>query len=445
MSEAIRYPTCRRLALAAVLMTAGGAGAEVAYPPELPGGKEAVTIAGAQLLARPGTLADGVDVAKAAPTVDAMYYPGQTYQAKCWSNWGDGVAVEGAYYSAIGDHEAPAGDAMVYVYDPAGRTLRLLTSLKKTLDRPAGQYSPSKIHSRVDLGSDGWLYYATHRGSTRVTTDEYHYTGDWILRHNPATGETEVVSHAPVGKQCIPCSVLDAERLIFYGATQAGDREDKRNMFFAFDVRKRKLLYKGYDGPSRYMMLARSTGRVYFVPGLAGTLRRYDPATPAEPPAELGIEMGIRAASKETGDGFIYAVSTRPDAVLSRLNTRTEKVRTLGPAAVGKKTYITSLDVDPTGRYLYYVPGAHGGSAVDGAAVVQYDVRERRRKVIAFLHPALEKATGYMVLGTFSTAVSPDGSKLYITWNGGLERDKRGRVSWDACMLTVVHIPESER
>ena len=51
---------------------------------------------------------------------------------------------------------------------------------------PMRHYSPAKIHSRVDLGSDGWLYCSTHRGSTRVTTDEYHYQGDWIIREGSA-------------------------------------------------------------------------------------------------------------------------------------------------------------------------------------------------------------------------------------------------------------------
>ena len=52
---------------------------------------------------------------------------------------------------------------------------------------------------------------------------------------------------------------------------------------------------------------------------------------------------------------------------------------------------MTSLDVDPTGRYLYYVPGAHGDAEKDGSPVVQFDVRTRSKKVIAFLHPSYRK------------------------------------------------------
>ena len=42
--------------------------------------------------------------------------------------------------------------------------------------------------------------------------------------------------------------------------------------------------------------------------------------------------------------------------------------------------------------------------------------------------------------GTYSSALSPEGDTLYITWNVG-----RGGRTWDCCGLTVIHIPESER
>ena len=71
-----------------------------------------------------------------------------------------------------------------------------------------------------------------------------------------------------MSKHCIPASVLDPQRLIFYGGTAAGQNSDDEGVqFFAYDTRNRKLLYSGPDGPARYMIFARSTGRVYYVPG----------------------------------------------------------------------------------------------------------------------------------------------------------------------------------
>jgi len=415
---------------------------QVSYPPSLPSGKSVATDTSPDLLKPPSSL-EAIAVAKTAPTVDFLYYPGQTYKGNPWSNWGDGVAVAGKYYSAIGDHKAPDGNAFVYEYDSSTKRLRRIVDVREVLRLPEGHYTPGKIHGRLDMGADGWLYFSTHRGSTRVTTDQYHYKGDWILRCEPRTGRTEIVAHAPVGKQCIPCSVLDPERLIFYGGTAAGDTADKRNIFFAYDTQAQKVLYSGYNGPGRYMIFAKSSGRVYFTAGLAGRLSCYDPET-GGPPAELEAELGLRAATQQTPQGFVYTVS-REKAILYRFDTRTENVTQLGSAAVGSQTYITTIDADPTGRYLYYVPGAHGGSERDGAAVVQFDVRTQNKKVIAFLHPFLKERYGYTPLGTFSTAVDPAGDKLYITWNGNLGGLIRRRLTWDACALTVIHIPESER
>src|SRR5205814_10310884 len=127
------------------------------------------------------------------------------------------------------------------------------------------------------------------------------------------------------------------------------------------DIRAKKLLYSGADGPARYMAFATSPGRVYYTSGTEeGPLMRYDPERGGAP-VKLGGTIAIRAATQETPHGFIYTVSqgrkgTGP--VLYALNTKTEEVETLGPAAVGSQGYIASLDADPTGRYLYYVAGA---------------------------------------------------------------------------------------
>ena len=434
--------------VAAVLVTAGSvslaAGQDISYPPKLPGDRPVVTDTSDEFLEPISPLADDVRIATAAPTIDFLYYPAQTYPAKTWSVWGDGSVRDGKYYSAIGDHDAPAGNAFVYEYDSKTKTLRTLLDLKGVLNLPDGHYSPSKIHTRIDVGRDGWVYFATHRGSTKVTTDEYHFKGDWIIRHHPATGQTEVLARGPVAQHSIPTGMLDPDRLIFYGGTTPG-AGDGPIMFFAFDVKKRKVLHAVPDGPYRYLILARSSGRVYYVNRDGGRLMRYDPAT-NEPPVQIEGTLGLRAATHETADGFVYTVSTRGSGTLWRFNTRTEQIEELGPAAVGSQTYVTSLDVDPSGRYLYYIPGAHGGSQTDGCAVVQFDTHTRKKTVIAFLHPFYQKKYGYVPLGTFSSAVNADGDTLYITWNGSRsEPDRRGRYRWDACALSVIHVPPSER
>jgi hypothetical protein len=163
------------LAVAALLVANSAAAqkqAEPTYPPQLPGGKPIVTDRSDQFLDPPETLKKDVAIAKTPPTVEFIYYPGQDYPGKPWSNWGDSLVANGKYYSAIGDHLAISGKgdrthgtgtAFVFEFDPKTKALRRLSDLAKDLRMPAGHYTPGKIHTRIDMGSDGWLYYATRR------------------------------------------------------------------------------------------------------------------------------------------------------------------------------------------------------------------------------------------------------------------------------------------
>jgi hypothetical protein len=353
--------------------------------------------------------------------------------------------VGGKYYASVGDHLAPAGNAFVFEYDPERKTFRQLTDVRKLIDLPDGHYTPGKIHSRIDMGDDGWLYFSTHRGSTKVTTDQYHYKGDWILRANPETGKSEVVACGPVPKHCIPCSVLDPKRLIYYGGTAAGTGgEEDGIQFFAYDIKAKKVLYSGPNGPSRYMLFAKSTGRVYYTQAKEdpGPLMRFDPDKDKEPVKTPAV-IGLRAATQETPQGFVYTVSSgqgKHEPILYSFNTKTEDVEKLGVATIGNVGYVASLDADPTGRYLYYIPGAHGGADTVGSPIVQFDVKTKEKKVIAYLHDYFKDKYGLALKGTYSSAVDPKGDKLYVTWNVS-----RGSKNWDCVALTVIHIPESER
>ncbi|MBI2478550.1 MAG: hypothetical protein HYV60_07890 [Planctomycetia bacterium] len=156
-----------------------------------------------------------------------------------------------------------------------------------------------------------------------------------------------------------------------------------------------------------------------------------------------GAMIGVRAATAETPQGFVYTVSRgqgTSDAAVWSFNTKTEATKQIGTVAVGSQAYVGSISVDPTGRYLYYVPGAHGGSERDGTAIVQFDVTSGRKQVIAFLDPFYTKKYGFTLKGTYAVAVDPAGDKLYVTWNVS-----RGGRAWDCCGMTAIHIPESER
>ena len=433
-----------RIAMLVMLaMTFPVRAADLSFPPKLTGDAEWITIDSPALIEPPKGFREGIAVAKTAPKVEVAYLPGQTYKGNPWSVWGDSVYANGKYYTAFGDHLAPQGNAFVYEFNPKTKKFRQLIDVRKLINLPDGHYTPGKIHSQLGMGRDGWLYFSTHRGSTRVTTDANHYLGDWLLRANPDSGKSEIVVHAPVAKHCLPTGLLDSKRLIFYAGTHPGNNDPDGIQFFAYDVANRKMLYNGPNGPARSMIHSSSTGRVYYVPTKSNDkLVRFDPEK-VGPPVEIDVTANIRATSDETADGKVYLTSQPEkggDAMFSVFDVKTEKIESLGVANVGQQGYITSLDIDATGRFIYYIPGAHGGAEKDGSPVVQFDTKNRTRKVIAFLHPVVQEKAGFIPSGTYSVALSTEGDKLFVTWNSN-----RGTKVWDTVTLSVIHIPASER
>lgn len=427
------------------------------WPPRLPNGVMVATDKSNQFLEKPSNvkLEEGIEIAKTAPTIDFLYFPGQTFPGKLWSVWGDGSAHGSKYYTSIGDHDSPRGEAHIYEYDSQTKKIRLLMNVKKFLEQPGMMprgmdYTPGKVHCRVDMGSDGWIYFSTHRGSTNDnTTDARGYKGDHIYRIHPATGKQEIVASYPMPKHTIPASVLDPRRMIFYGGTSPGnDVADQGVWFIAYDVKNNKLLKKAPNGFDRYAIWSASSGCVYWKPkeentnnnNAGGTGFKYDPKTNTISPVQ-NVPV-VRTCTEETKNGIVYGF-TQDNTNIWAFNTKTEALTTVGPGMVATHSYVTSMDIDPiTERYIYYVPGAHGGAASDGTPVVQYDLKTKKRKIIAFLHPFYTEKHHYTPDGTFGTAISPDGSMLYITWNGKRLVNER---SWDTSAMTVIHIPKTER
>ncbi len=408
------------------------------YPPRLPDGKTVVTETSASFLTAGPNLRDGVVIAKTAPTVDFAYYPEQNYPGNPWSHRSDGIVVGDVYYSSSNDHLAPRGTAHLWEFHAGLKKFRLLCDTTKFLESakafpPEMNYRPGEMQSRIDLGSDGWLYYATDRGSPTVTHDGNGYRGEWVLRTNPKTLETQIVATHPVAKHTIPASVLDPKRMIFYGGTAVGkDAANQKIQFFALDVKTRKLLLVADDGPYRTLIFSPATGKVFWEG------KMYDPDTNKISPSKV---PNVRSVTPETAQGMVYGTSgTKAD--LWAFNTKTGEVTQFGNGAVGKQEYIASVEIDPSGRYLYYVPGAHGGAAADGTPIVQYDLKTQKRKVLAFLHQHFWDKYGYALDGSFGNALDEKGERFFISWDGWRKGQPRG---WESAAITVVHIPASER
>jgi hypothetical protein len=408
------------------------------YPPVLPNQQTVVTENTMAFLTPGKNLRAGVEIAKVAPTVDFAFYPKQDYPGNPWSHRSDGFVLGDKFYSSSNDHLAPRGTAHLWEYDAAKKQFRHLCDTTKFLESqnafpPEMNYRPGEMQSRIDLGSDGFLYYATDRGSPTVTHDGNGYRGEWILRTHRLTGETQIVATWPIVKHTIPASIVDPQRMIFYGGTAPGrDSPNQKVQFFAWDIRAGKLLHQCDDGPTRVMFLSPKSGRVYWEG------KAYDPTTNRVSPANV---PHVRSATRETADGYVYGTS-QTKADLWAYHVPTDTMKQLGTAAVASQEYIASIEADPSGRFLYYVPGAHGGAAQDNTPVVQYDLRTGRRKVLAFLHDHFWQKYDYALDGSFGSALDETGERLFISWDGWRRGQPRG---WESAALTVVHIPREER
>ncbi len=436
------------------------------WPPSLPNGKMVATDVSNEFLTKPERvkLAEGTLIAKTAPKVDFMYFQGQTEYSKLWSVWGDGSTEGTKFFTSIGDHKIPRGKVQIYEYDSKTKKLRQLMDVKKFLEEsgtmpPTMDYTPAKIHGRTDVGPGGWVYFSTHRGSlVDNTTDARGFKGDWIMRVNYKTGKQEIVSAFPMPKHGMPASVLDPKRMIFYAGSAFGnDATEKGVWFLAYDINKKKLIKKELGGFERYAILA-NNGNVYWKGRVSGSTandkigqeedpsdpnfggRKYDPKT--NEITSCPTAPGVKSCTKESKAGITYGFSNG-NSNLWAFNSKTETLTDMGPAMVGIQNNVTSVDLDPvTERYVYYISGAHGGGVADGTPIVQFDVKTKTKKVIAFLSDYYIKKYNYALDGTYGTALSPDGSVLYVTWNGKRIVDSR---DWDTCALTAIYIPKSER
>lgn len=435
--------------------------------PVLPNGQARVVSSSPSLVQKPFFMdkLQGLTIAKHAPTVIFSFLPGQDHApgpGRCWSYWGRGIPIGGKYYTAFGDHHLTT---YVVEWNPETGEGRILADMRKVLNLPEDQYTPGKIHSQLTLGKDGWIYYSTHNGGAN-TLKKFVYNGDWIFRTHPETGKTEIVAQAPAGPASIPNGFADPERMIFFGGTE------QESLFFAYDLANRKLLYTSPvgEGPQRCMPYASSTGRIYYrgnwqdpwrkrmddiVPKADargrvepehpwGIMRRWDAATGEV--VEIATECNPRAASRESKNGIVWIADYT--GKLWKLDVKKETFTPAGNLAPLSQTYITSLSMDSTDRYLYYVPGAHGTAQIDGTPVLQYDTVTNKVKAICFMAPAtLLMGTGFICNGTFGMTLSDDDSTLYVTWSG-YRPDLPHRTtwsSWDVCAASAIRIPVEER
>ena len=418
--------------------------------------------ASAELLLAPAAATGDYDVAKTPPGIRFSVLPGQWPGASLWSAWGDALfASDTNFYCSIGDHAAPHGFAYVYQVNGKSGAVKMIADVNRLLELPAADYAPGKIHAPL-MEFDGGLYFAGYRGGKGVD-DAHHYIGDALIRWQLTDGAIE--RFAPPAPYCsIAASVIHAPLKMIYGVGPGGVRRDGKSVFFAYDIEARQTVYCGDPQPdaTRAIIVA-PDGRVYYSSGFEAErlargnqlaqsgqpsrFARYDPKSRQAKLTDIIVPgRMLRAASRCNAEGVATCITW--DGILFTFDTRTEQTRTLGKTSDAGPAYTAVCKLSPNGRYLYYMPGAHGGADGVGCPVIQFDTRTNRRKVLAFLFDSLKKRMNYFSGGSFGLDISVDGATLGICINGrqlDQTRSAQGSDSFDQVAVILLDIPESER
>jgi hypothetical protein len=462
------FPSVLRLVVSCVLIALPLLARAADWPPPMPGTKNGTaTLRTAKFLDVPESVAaartkEGAapfTVAKTPPTVEVAYHQDLGEGAatrRLWSSWGDiALARDGRVYVGIGDHGDDAGgDARCFIYqwDPKTSTLKQVVDVNSLLPDIKPHSRWSKIHAKIDEGSDGQIYFSgtLNDGNRAATSDKYTWSkevpGGQIYRYDPKTGKSELFISLP-DRRCTATSLLDVERNLWWCNLEAGAGKDS---LWCLDMATKKPVYRGEEGSvgfNRNFALGRD-GTIYFN-GPNSVLCKVDPKSRriVTLNSSFGDSPGIRCSTAETKAGEIFGCTHKTNEFY-RYRTATDKLDILGPNWLSG-SYTAVCTLSPDERFVYFLPGSHGGAFKDGTPVVQYDIATGNRKVLAFLAPACDAELGFVPGGTYGIKLSADGGTLYVNFNGHpadrLRPEKMKPIGFGVTAFAAIHIPAEER
>jgi len=396
------------------------------------------------------------DMAKEPPSVDLAFHENlgpDAIHRRLWSSWGDiCVASDGRVYCAVGDHgNDAAGDARCFLYrwDPKEKSLTQIVDMNKVVPPQPGQPAWAKVHARIDEGPDAKIYFScTLTAGQRAGDPKYAFNdtlpGGQLYRFDPSTGNTEVFANLPP-RRCTATSILDRTRNIWWCNLEVQNGDS----LWGIDLKAKQQVYRGAEGSvgfNRAFALLRD-GQILF--NGPSTLARLDPATGTIHPTKTHTEgsPGMRSATRESRDGHVYGTLQITHQLYDYAVARDE-LKLLGPTWL-EGEYTAVCELSPDERFLYYLPGSHGGAWKNGTPVIQYNLATGRRKVLAFLEAAVEHSLDYVPAGTYGMKISGDGSTLYVNFNGHAADRIRPTtmkpIGFGLTAFAAIHIPQAER
>lgn len=381
-----------------------------------------------------------------------------------WSNWSQAnyYPATGKFYSSVGDHGAYDTHLYIVEYDPSSPAVRVTPEINAVLKRTKAQFGEGKIHGWLDFYDGPNLWFCTYWAKYPEPDEEDYatgYDGGHIMSLNVENGD--IVDYGvPLIRASWPYHRMDTQRGLLYAVGMFGE-------FLSWDIRKQKTIWAGYlpkgmTWYNRAILVDGPTGMVYTTnkdesdPGRR--IIRYDPFKNRFSLLACGMPKNsltgkvdhMRAQTPERGpDGLFYGVTHSGE--LFSFDPVKEEVVGKGINWPGEERYTCSMDRSPGGRYVYYLPGAHGQGFQDGSPVVQYDTRTGTKKVLAFLFPYYYEKYGYTPGGTFSIKLDDKGERLFVLWNGAFidmaDYPKKEAIPdvFGNNAVMLIHIPASER
>jgi hypothetical protein len=256
----------------------------------------------------------------------------------------------------------------------------------------------------------------------------------------------------PLPGNTLPETSLDIERGILFAAGEFPS-------VLCLDVVKNKVVFAGIP-PHGWRWFKRASlldeSGKFWSTDSADSLRRfisYDPranrferhevAAPENPwnhsPQDLRAYTESRAM-----DGAFWCITY--NGTMFRFRPEKSSVEPFG-VNWDRGRYTSSIAMDSSGRYLYYMPGgSKNQNANEYGPLVQFDIKTGKKKVLAWLVDYYYEKYGYWVGGTYGLEISLDGSYLVILMNGAFRlRDDLHDYAYEYPALFVVNIPDTER
>lgn len=360
-------------------------------------------------------------------TVDIVEYPVPDYDARLWSQWGQGaVMADGTFISAVGDHDGPDGNSFFFAFDPDTNILTRFSDVLSLVDHQPGDFGYGKVHAQMVVGPCDEIYAHTYWGTRRGLEYNDGYRGDLLLRIDP--GSIEVLGVTAEGRGTASMAGSADRTMLFLETVEP---EEKMPELVVYDPLARRSITSVTDPHIGNRALAvGGDDRVYFSAS-ESRLSVYNPAdgTVSDIADSIPGEF-LRAATAPRVDGSIVGVTRDPHEFF--ILQPDGGVQRLGSAA----GYTASLAMSADGRHVYYVPGAHGNSGEMGTPVIDLDPETGQQSTLVELFDPVAELHDVRLGGSYNVVLDPQGRRLYVGLNAGEGDETFGRV-----FLAIINLP----